>query len=190
MLKNILLNQRQFIRDVIDRNYLWLSILIGFMGFYSLNLTSFFYRFIAKTQLENEAHRLFIEAPRNSVLYMICSTVIIYLVCLLFKGRKPIKHLIIAQGFGGLYIIIISIYMSLIPIITLHGKENGDLKKWMVMVILFVVFSGFALLFNSIRYSITAISEVYGFRISKSILIWIFTSLPAFIIYNSLTKLN
>lgn len=190
MFKNILLNQRKFISDVIDRNYLWQSILIGFMGFYSSDLMSFFFRFILKKQIENEAHRMFIEAPRNSILFMIGFTLLVYLVCLIFKGRKPLKHLIIAQGFGGLYFLIINLYLSLLPVISLQGNENGDYKKWMIMVMLFVVFSGFALLFYSIRYSITTISEVYGFNILKSIMIWIFTSIPAFLVFNSLTKLN
>lgn len=183
-------SQREFIRNVTEQRHVLAAIIIGIFGVYSFSITSFFGRVVLKTTVKNEILMMLAEHPLKSILYFALSVCLVYLVARLFKGENKFVEYTIASGFGGIYSVLLSLTLAPIPYLSTITTQNGQTNQPILLLVVLLVLTTVIAAFYAIKYSVISISEVFKFKIMKSLIVWLVTFIPLFILTNNMWKVK
>jgi hypothetical protein len=185
---NFMQSQKKIIKHAIDRKLIWQAIILGIAGYYSLPALRFLSHLLIHSVGKNEPREMLFTYPLMSALFFYGSTTIVYFVCVSLKSKTSFSDYLIANGFGGLYLLLTNILF--VPIILLSKVITQHVQSSPIAIgatIVFVIIVIFSIIFT-VKYQIIAITDVFRFRIVQSTLIWIILYVPIFAVYIKLLK--
>lgn len=187
---NLLKSQREFIQNVVEKRLVFPAIIIGVLGVYSFPVVSFLGRIALKTTVKNELFMLLIADPLKSIFYFGLSVGVVYIIARLFKGENKLVEYIIASGFGGIYAFLVSVTLAPITFLSKSSVQNGQANQPILLLAVFLVIVTIIAAFYAIKYSVISISEVFKFKIMKSIIVWLITFIPLFLLTGDMWKIK
>lgn len=183
-------SQREFIRNVIEKKPLFPAIIIGVLGVYSFPIASFLGRIALGTTVKNEVFMMLVADPIKSILYFVLSVGLVYLIARLFRGENRFIEYVIASGFGGIYAFLVSLTLAPISFLSKISMQNGQANQSILLLAVLLVITTIIVAFYAVKYSVISISEVFKLKVMKSIIVWLITFIPLFILTGDMWKIN
>ncbi len=133
--------------------------------------------------------RMLVVGPAESLAYFLGSVLIVYATCYILGRKRPIRDLITAHGFGGIFGVLISLALAPGAVVDLNGQSASDAPQMVVTLMLLFALAALIAVFYGTKYGVVTISELFGFSIPKSLLVWVAAFIPTFAAFNALSKL-
>jgi hypothetical protein len=186
MLKNIfkaVSKQNEFIQDVLKKRNIYVSLSIAFFGIFFYSVLERFTSFGEQKFTQLQIVRIIITKLISTGVFLTFSILLTYGIVRMFRGKKDFKTFLIAKGWGGIYILFITVLI--VPMHIGHFIKLGLLFYVVsALPIGASVLASLIVAFYFIKYEVLVIRRIFNLSIVKVLLIWVIAFIPSFYVYS------